>query len=176
MDKPYYVIEIKTGSGAVSTHEINAESTTLGRSKKKATVVIDDPKASGAHASITFSDARVMVQDLGSTNGTYFNGEKQAGSFEVMTGQTIKIADSAITLVAIHEEEDVPNATLVSAPSFLDEEDATRAMAAFDLDAAPPPPPTGMDASRAKPMPAPSAPPPPPPHGVIFYRKAQRNG
>ena len=45
----------------------------LGRGKD-ADFRVDDPNVSRRHAAIYWNDGRLMVEDLGSTNGTMVNG------------------------------------------------------------------------------------------------------
>ena len=48
--------------------------TTVGR-RPYHDIVFDNLAVSGDHAALTWDDAQVSVEDLGSTNGTYVNGE-----------------------------------------------------------------------------------------------------
>lgn len=47
----------------------------LGRSSKN-NIIIRDPYISSSHAKLTQNEGEYFVQDLGSTNGTFVNGEK----------------------------------------------------------------------------------------------------
>jgi hypothetical protein len=47
--------------------------TTIGRDVNN-TIVVDDPFASGEHATLTFRGRSWYVEDVGSTNGTFVNG------------------------------------------------------------------------------------------------------
>jgi hypothetical protein len=66
--------------------------TTLGRDVNN-TIVVDDRFASTEHAVLTFRGRAWYVEDLGSTNGTYVNGERVDGvapirySDELQVGQ-----------------------------------------------------------------------------------------
>ncbi|UCG22689.1 MAG: FHA domain-containing protein, partial [Chloroflexota bacterium] len=48
---------------------------TLGRESNNDVVLID-PEASRKHAQISFQAGRYVVEDLGSTNGTFVNGRQ----------------------------------------------------------------------------------------------------
>lgn len=54
-------------------------------------VVIDDTYASQQHARVYESGAGFMVEDIGSTNGTYVNGRKLSYPLELRQGDRIKI-------------------------------------------------------------------------------------
>ncbi len=63
---------------------------TLGRSPM-CQVVLDDVYASQKHARIFQEGARILVEDLGSTNGTYLNGRKVNYPTELRKRDQIKI-------------------------------------------------------------------------------------
>ncbi|HEX4668047.1 MAG TPA: FHA domain-containing protein [Chthoniobacterales bacterium] len=57
-----------------ATHELTEERITLGRAPDNM-IQIDDPSVSGRHAQLSLIDERFQLKDLGSTNGTWVNGE-----------------------------------------------------------------------------------------------------
>lgn len=54
--------------------ELTKERTTMGR-RPYNDIVIENLAVSGEHAALTLLGAQVMLEDLGSTNGTYVNGK-----------------------------------------------------------------------------------------------------
>jgi len=65
----------KSGDVAGEIYQITGHQAVAGR-KPGMGIVIDDSTISGEHARFTFSDNRWRVEDLGSRNYTYVNGEK----------------------------------------------------------------------------------------------------
>ena len=59
----------------------------LGR-RSTNSVVISDNAVSGEHCRLTYSDGKVIVEDMGSTNGTILNGEKITVS-EIKNGDVL---------------------------------------------------------------------------------------
>ena len=70
------------GSGAV-----------LGRGDE-AEIRLDDPFASSRHAQLILQAGVVVLEDLGSTNGTYLNEELLAGPAPLHSGDRVRIGDS----------------------------------------------------------------------------------
>jgi hypothetical protein len=68
-------------------------SATLGRSQS-ASVRIDDPFASSAHARIFPRDQFMYVEDMGSTNGTYLNGRRLRKAERLKMADVIRIGDT----------------------------------------------------------------------------------
>lgn len=64
-----------------------SDKATLGR-RSTNSVVISDNAVSGEHCRLTYSDGKVTVEDMGSTNGTILNGEKIAVS-EIKNGDVL---------------------------------------------------------------------------------------
>lgn len=58
-----------------------------------ADIVINAEYVSGRHARLTPLDERLVVEDLGSTNGTQVNGRIIETAYELLDGDSIKIGD-----------------------------------------------------------------------------------
>jgi FHA domain len=61
-------------------------------------IQLEDPFASTRHARISWEGSTVMIEDLGSTNGTYLNGEPLDGPQPLHVGDRIRIGDSEFSL------------------------------------------------------------------------------
>ncbi len=84
------------GDGAtVSRVKLRGGGHTIGRSDD-ADVTIDDPYASEFHARVGYQDDKVLVQDLGSTNGTYVNGRRVGAPVSVAKGDTVQIGKTIL--------------------------------------------------------------------------------
>ena len=66
---------------------------TLGRGPQ-ADIVLEDSFASSAHARLLPHGEVIVLEDLGSTNGTYLNGEPLSGPQPLHDGDRIRIGDS----------------------------------------------------------------------------------
>lgn len=77
--------------------QITKERTSLGR-RPYNDVVIDNLAVSGEHAALVMSGSEVSMEDLGSTNGTYVNGQavKQC---KLKDGDTIEVGKYSIRFV-----------------------------------------------------------------------------
>ncbi len=65
----------------------------LGRSAE-ADVVLEDPYTSDFHARLVFQAGEVRLQDLGSTNGTYVNGERMTAPMSLRRGDQIRVGQT----------------------------------------------------------------------------------
>jgi hypothetical protein len=79
-------------------HDLAKTVTVLGRALD-ADVVLDDPGVSRRHAEVHLIDGRARVIDLGSTNGTFVDGERVHAS-DLTDGSTITIGRTRITFHA----------------------------------------------------------------------------
>lgn len=78
---------------------LTAAVTTLGRDES-ADIVLDDPGISRRHAEVRIGNdgphLQVLVRDLGSTNGTYLNGDR-VGDEELRDGDRITMGRTSLT-------------------------------------------------------------------------------
>ena len=74
-EQPYLIVI--TGRSAGQMFRLGREDVVIGRSADDAAIVLEDDGVSRKHCRITRqADGSVQARDLGSTNGTYFNGIK----------------------------------------------------------------------------------------------------
>jgi uncharacterized protein YraI len=70
---------------------------TLGRSQEN-DVVLDDPQVSRHHAQVTRQGDQIIVEDLGSTNGTLVNGRRITGRHVLQPTETIAVGSSIFSV------------------------------------------------------------------------------
>lgn len=76
--------------------------TILGRSRQ-ATICVDDESVSRRHARLTIEGGSIVVEDLGSKNGTMLNGQRLAGPMAVADGAHIQVGSVALTFRVFDE-------------------------------------------------------------------------
>jgi pSer/pThr/pTyr-binding forkhead associated (FHA) protein len=74
-------------------------------------IVIVDSEISRRHARITAQGSMLLLEDLGSTNGTFINGQRLTGSYQLKGGEMISFGENVV--LACEPLVD-PNATLLS--------------------------------------------------------------
>lgn len=105
-------------------------------------IVINDAEISRRHTRLLMQDENYIVEDLGSTNGTFINGKKISGPTVLEAGQTIRLGENITLSYEIAGFD--PDATIASGQR--------KAPAAKPAAPAPPKP------SPSKPAPAVQAP------------------
>src|SRR6185369_756 len=78
------------------SHELKADTTTIGRVEDN-TFQIAEPSVSSHHCEILLKGSEVMVKDLGSTNGSFINGEKVTESV-LKPGQILRLGQIEMRL------------------------------------------------------------------------------
>jgi hypothetical protein len=89
---PMLVVERAAGHRPGSRYDVSGGAT-LGRGDVE--VVLEDAFASGQHARLERQGGIVVLEDLGSTNGTYLNEELVRGPQPLHAGDRIRIGDSS---------------------------------------------------------------------------------
>jgi pSer/pThr/pTyr-binding forkhead associated (FHA) protein len=70
---------------------------TLGRAAG-CQITVDDNFVSQLHARVFARDGRFLVEDLGSTNGTYLNRQKVAGPMVISPGDRLQVGNTILEL------------------------------------------------------------------------------
>lgn len=88
--EPRLVVERAPGHSPGIAYDLS-QGATLGRGDVE--IQLNDQFASSRHARITRQGRAVVIEDLGSTNGTYLNDEPLTGPALLHDGDRIRIAD-----------------------------------------------------------------------------------
>jgi pSer/pThr/pTyr-binding forkhead associated (FHA) protein len=91
------VVEKAPGHQSGSRYDISGGAT-LGRGDVE--IVLEDPFASSRHARVERQGGVTVLEDLGSTNGTYLNEELLRGPQPLHPGDRIRIGDSVFTFTS----------------------------------------------------------------------------
>jgi len=89
-------LNIKSNGSAIRTIQLAPGVNRFGRSSLN-DHAIDDPTISGNHCEIIVSDETILVRDLGSTNGTYINGQPVREAV-LLHGQTLHLGRVEMSL------------------------------------------------------------------------------
>ncbi|MHB8657499.1 MAG: FHA domain-containing protein [Solirubrobacteraceae bacterium] len=89
--EPRLVVERAAGYERGVAYDIPDHGATFGRGDVE--IRLDDPFASTRHARIFRQGSAVVLEDLGSTNGTYLNEEPLRGPQPLHPGDRIRIGD-----------------------------------------------------------------------------------
>jgi ABC transport system ATP-binding/permease protein len=110
---------IKEGPASGERLDVNSE---LVVGRLDADLTIDDEQLSRRHARLTPVEGTLEIEDLGSLNGTWVNGDRIAGPTRLDVGDLVQVGVSVLEVVAVLEvvEEVVPEAVEEVAPRIRD--------------------------------------------------------
>ena len=101
-DRAYLIV--LAGSSVGEMYKITAEKTIIGRGQQADIQVIDEG-ISRRHAEIAHEEGHIVIRDLGSTNGTYCNGDRVA-THQLSDGDKIQVGSTTILKFTFHDSLD----------------------------------------------------------------------
>jgi hypothetical protein len=112
MAAPQYRLVMRQGPMPGQVFELNKNEIYLGRDIAN-DIVINDAEVSRRHARLTLEAERYKIEDLGSTNGTFINGQRLIGPHLLAIGELIMFGEN----VGVVFESDQPglDVTVLSA-------------------------------------------------------------
>ncbi|MDX2161633.1 MAG: FHA domain-containing protein [bacterium] len=84
---------VRRGPQPNQTYELNKDIITLGRDITN-DIVINDPEVSRHHMRMTRGPGGFTIEDLGSTNGTFVNGQRVTGARPLRNGDMIGLGET----------------------------------------------------------------------------------
>ena len=105
-----YQLVMRSGPTIGKTYPLNSQEVTIGRDAVN-TIAINDAEISRRHARMEFRGSAYMIQDLGSTNGTFINGTRISEMQVLNPGDTVSFGEG---IVLVYEPIMDVNATILS--------------------------------------------------------------
>ncbi len=125
-----YQLIMRSGPTPGAAFTLEGDQITIGRDSTNE-ITINDAEISRRHARLTFQGGKYVLEDLGSTNGTFVNGQRLAGPRVLKAGEVVSFGEQIILVFEVMNFN--PDATVVS-PRAAAVPSASRPVA-------PPPPP-----------------------------------
>ena len=97
-NEPRLIVERAPGHAPGMEYDLH-DGAVLGRGEQ-AEIRLEDPFASSRHAQIVRQGNVMVIEDLGSTNGTFLNEEVLGGPAPLHPGDRVRIGDSEFTYAA----------------------------------------------------------------------------
>ncbi|PWH13363.1 MAG: hypothetical protein DDG60_10400 [Anaerolineae bacterium] len=108
-----YQLVMHAGPTPGKTFPLEGDVITIGREAGN-TIVINDAEVSRKHSQLTLQGGKYVLTDMGSTNGTFVNGQRITGAHVLVPGEVISLGEQ-ITLLFESLAQIDPNATMLSA-------------------------------------------------------------
>jgi hypothetical protein len=83
---------VRSGPSAGKVYNIEKNEITIGRDLNNE-IVISDPEISRRHSRIFIQGVNYVLEDLGSTNGTFVNGQRLMGPYVMQPGEVITLGE-----------------------------------------------------------------------------------
>lgn len=101
---------MRSGPHPGKVYPIDGAELTIGRDSSNA-VAINDAEVSRKHAKMELRGSSYVIQDLGSTNGTFVNGNRTSGMQVLNPNDIVSFGEN---IVLMYEAISDPNATMIS--------------------------------------------------------------
>jgi pSer/pThr/pTyr-binding forkhead associated (FHA) protein len=106
-----YQLTMRSGPNPGTVFTLEGEQLSIGRDSSNE-ISINDAEVSRRHARLTFQGGKYVIEDLGSTNGTYVNGQRLTGQRVLKSGEVVSLGEQ---IQLVYEAVDAdPGATMVS--------------------------------------------------------------
>ncbi len=107
-----FKLVVQKGPAVGQAFELVDGQITMGRESSNS-ITIDDRALSRSHAKLIKTASGYTIQDLGSTNGTYINGEAINSPHDLKNGDKIFIGETVVIEFQVIPGKNDPNATFV---------------------------------------------------------------
>jgi pSer/pThr/pTyr-binding forkhead associated (FHA) protein len=94
MNKPDAKLTVREDPTSEKEYPLGEGAVVLGREAFN-DIVVHDPEVSRRHAQITFQEGRYIIEDLGSTNGTFINGRRVQTPTPLHNGDVVEMGEAA---------------------------------------------------------------------------------
>jgi pSer/pThr/pTyr-binding forkhead associated (FHA) protein len=123
-----YQLTMRSGPNPGTVYALDGDQLSIGRDSSNE-ISVNDAEVSRRHARLTFQGGKYVLEDMGSTNGTFVNGQRLTGPRVLKSGEVVSLGEQIVFVYEAIESD--PGATMVSPRNVVEPRPAV----------APPPPP-----------------------------------
>jgi len=88
---------MRSGPTPGVTFPLEGDQLTIGRDSSNG-VAINDAEVSRRHSRLSFQGGKYVIEDLGSTNGTFVNGQRLAGPVVLKAGDVVSLGEQIVLM------------------------------------------------------------------------------
>lgn len=88
---------MRSGPTPGATFSLEGDQLIIGRDSSSA-VAINDAEVSRKHARLNFQGGKYVIEDLGSTNGTFVNGQRLASPAVLKSGDVVSLGEQIVLM------------------------------------------------------------------------------
>jgi pSer/pThr/pTyr-binding forkhead associated (FHA) protein len=88
---------MRSGPTPGMTFPLEGDQLTIGRDSSNG-VAINDAEVSRRHARLTFQGGKYVLEDLGSTNGSFVNGQRLSGPVVLKPGDVVSLGEQIVLM------------------------------------------------------------------------------
>lgn len=109
-----YQLTMRSGPNPGTVYALDGDQLSIGRDSSNE-ITVNDAEVSRRHARLTFQGGKYVLEDMGSTNGTFVNGQRLTGPRVLKSGEVVSLGEQ---IVFVYEAVDSdPGATRISSRS-----------------------------------------------------------
>jgi predicted component of type VI protein secretion system len=103
---------MRSGPTPGATFSLEGDQLLIGRDSSSG-VAINDAEISRKHARLTFQGGKYVIEDLGSTNGTFVNGQRLVSAVVLKSGDVVSFGEQIVLMYEALSSD--PGETMISA-------------------------------------------------------------
>jgi hypothetical protein len=88
---------MRSGPTPGATYSLEGDQLIIGRDSSSG-IAINDAEVSRKHARLNFQGGKYVIEDLGSTNGTFVNGQRLTSSVVLKSGDVVSLGEQIVLL------------------------------------------------------------------------------
>ena len=92
-----FQLVMRSGPTPGAVYPLEGDQLTIGRDSTNG-VAINDPEVSRRHARLTFQGGKYVLEDLGSTNGTFVNNQRISAPTPFGVGDVLRIGRTLMSV------------------------------------------------------------------------------
>ncbi|MFL7869802.1 MAG: FHA domain-containing protein [Anaerolineales bacterium] len=106
-----YQLTMRSGPNPGTVYALDSDQISIGRDSSSE-ITVNDAEVSRRHSRLTFQGGKYVLEDLGSTNGTFVNGQRLTGPHVLKSGEVISLGEQIVFVYEAVESD--PGATMIS--------------------------------------------------------------